>query len=146
VEWLRGARHEATGPARALSTEVRKALAEEWGDFTAHAGRLKSLQYLGATRERNGGGAVEIVRLKFQRDSLLYGVGWANDTLAYTAPGTQQLISPRIFAPAVGGDWVSYDWTAESVRHARFSGGSGDGGHATLTLETANGPVTFIRR
>lgn len=146
VEWLRGADSGVAGPVRALSPELRKALAEEWASLSARGGKLKSLQFLGATRDANGGGPVVIVRLKFQRDSLLYGVGWTNDTLAYTAPGARQLIAPRVFAPAVAGDWVSYDWTAEDVRHATFAGGPGDGGQATLTLETANGPVTFIRR
>jgi CubicO group peptidase (beta-lactamase class C family) len=146
VDWLRGVEPAKSAPVRSLPPAVSIELADEWAGFVRHGGLLKSFQFLGTTRDRNRGGSVGIVRLKFQRDSLLYGVAWSNGALAYTAPGIPHFVAPRVFALGPAGDWVSWDWTSESVRRARFAGYSGGGGHATLILETANGPMTFVRR
>jgi hypothetical protein len=124
---------------RGVTPDVRRELADEWDGLTRVGGRLKSIQLLGTVTDANGGGQLSIVRLKFQRDSLLYGVGWAGDSLRYTIAGIQNRAAPPIFAPTSGTEWVSFDWSAET--QLRFT----TDGRGTMTLQTANGPVVFTR-
>jgi len=124
--------------------ETRRALASEWLSLQQVGGELKSFQLLGAAASPDGRGQVGVVRLKFQRDSLLYGVGWLGDTLAFTSPGFRNLAAPATFAAVSATEWVSYDWSSGEVRRATLIRDS----HATtprLRIETRDGPVVYVR-
>ena len=127
-----------------LPSDVRRDLVEEWAGLTRVGGTLKSFQLLGGVDvERNE--QVGIVRLKLQRDSLLFGVGWAGDTLRYTSAGIRNHLAPMVFVAASATEWVSYDWSSEVTRRVSIRG-STPNARSTLTLHTPAGPVVFVRQ
>jgi hypothetical protein len=128
-----------------IPTETRKELDEEWSALTRRGGRLKSYQLLGTTRNTSDSTELAVVRLKFQRDSLLFGVGWKNGTLAYTAPGLPNAVAAVVFAPSSGDEWVSVNWLTDVVRRISIDA-SGGAAQPTLTIHTSRGPVTYTRR
>jgi len=95
-----------------LPEEAHRDIASEWAGLERVGGKLKSFQLLGAAPSPDGQGQVAIVRIKLQRDSLLYGVGWLGDTLTYTSPGFRNLVAPVTFAAVSASEWVSYDWSS----------------------------------
>jgi len=129
--------------AAPLPDETRRAIAAEWAGLERVGGQLKSYQRLGAAPSPDGRGQVAIVRLKFQRDSLLYGVGWLGDTLTYTRSGIGNLLAPVSFAPA-STDWVSYEWSSETTR--RMTVVREPNAPPKLRLETTAGPVFYVRQ
>lgn len=116
----------------------------EWAGSRRIGGALKSYQLLGATRSPDDTGQVAVVRLKFQRDSLLYGVGWSGNTFRYTTVGIRNLVAPVVFAKVSATEWASYDWTSENVRRLGIRR-TMPNGPAILRLETPTGPVVFER-
>jgi CubicO group peptidase (beta-lactamase class C family) len=121
--------------------ELRRNIEDEWATLVRAGGQLKSYQLLGVVRSADDAGHVGIVRLKFARDSLLYGVGWSGDTLRYTSVGIQNLVAPLVFARTSATEWASYDWVSERAR--RLTVRTLPNGGVTLTLETTNGPISF---
>lgn len=139
-----GGAHERTG-RDSLPADQRRELAEEWDHLTRAGGRLKSYQLLGTTRTAGDSTDVSIVRLKFQRDSLLLAVGWKNGALAYTSPGTQNLVAASVFAPGAADEWLSVDWLTGDVHRLTINRSVPDGA-PVLTLQTRRGPVIYTRR
>ena len=127
-----------------MPDETRRAIAAEWAGLERVGGKLKSYQLLGAAPSPDGQGQVAIVRLKFQRDSLLYGVGWLGDTLTYTSSGIGNLLAPVSVAPAPWTDWVSYEGSSEPTR--RMTVVREPNAPPKLRLETTAGPVFYVKQ
>jgi hypothetical protein len=109
-------------------------------------GRLKSVQLLGTAPGTDPGEQLSLLRLKFERDSLLYGVGWKDGTLAYTRPGVRNVIGTTVFAAAKRGDWVTYDWTADTLASVTLSRGHAVAKAPSLVVHSTDGDVLFTRR
>jgi CubicO group peptidase (beta-lactamase class C family) len=127
-----------------LADETRAEIETEWAGLTRRSGPLKSYQLLGATPSPDDTGQVVVIRLKFARDSLLFGVGWLGNTFRYTTVGIQNLVAPVVFAKVGGNEWASYDWSSGTVRRVTVSSAPPNG-RATLTLHAVRGPVSFER-
>ena len=127
-----------------LPDDTREEVETEWAGLARMGGALKSYQLVGATRSPDDTGQVAVVRLKFARDSLLFGVGWSGNTFRYTTVGIQNLVAPVVFARVSSKEWASYDWGSETVRRLTVSPRLPNG-RATLTLETSAGSVVFER-
>jgi len=143
VEALRGGDTAALRRITRLAPATQRELVSEWSSIARVGGRLKSFQLLGTAPRGDLSSGVGIVRLKFARDSLLYGIGWEGDTLSFTIPGAPNLVAARVFARSTSSDWVSYDWTDEVER--RIVAGSLGDGTLTLTLETPTSRIVFSR-
>lgn len=131
------------GPLRA---DLRRELDAEWSGLTRVGGRLKSVQLLGTAPGTDPGEQLSLLRLKFERDSLLYGVGWKDGTLAYTRPGVRNVIGTTVFAAAKRGDWVTYDWTADTLASVTLSRGHAVAKAPSLVVHSTDGDVLFTRR
>jgi CubicO group peptidase (beta-lactamase class C family) len=129
-----------------VPAELRRELDAEWSGLTRVGGRLKSVQLLGTMAGPEGDEQLSLLRLKFERDSLLYGVGWKDGALAYTQPGTRNVIGTTVFAAAAGGDWVAYNWTADALAPVTFSRGHPVGRAPSLVFRSTDGDVVFTRR
>jgi len=129
-----------------VPTDLRRELDAEWTGLTRVGGRLKSVQLLGTTPGAGRGEQLSLLRLKFERDSLLYGVGWKDGALAYTQPGTRNVIGSTVFAATVRGDWVAYDWGADSAFSFTLTGARVNAKAASFALHAPNGDVVFTRR
>jgi CubicO group peptidase (beta-lactamase class C family) len=125
--------------------ETRASIEAEWAGLLRVGGRLKSYQLVGVVPSPDDTGQVAVVRLKFARDSLLYGVGWSHDTLRYTTMGIQRMVAPLVFAKVSANEWASYDWSSGRVHRVTVQAGPPNV-RPTLTLDTAAGPVVFERR
>jgi CubicO group peptidase (beta-lactamase class C family) len=130
-----------TVPAR-----LRRELDAEWSGLTRVGGRLKSVQLLGTTPGSGRDEQLSLLRLKFERDSLLYGVGWKDGALAYTLPGTRNVIGTTVFAAAARGDWRAYDWAADGPVSVTLTRGRASAKAPSLVLHAPDGDVVFTRR
>ena len=131
--------------AAPLPDETRRNIASEWAGLERVGGRLKSFQLLGAAPSPDGRGQVAIVRLKFQQDSLLYGVGWLGDTLTYTSPGFRNVVAPLTFAATSATEWVSYDWSTEAVSRLTAIRDAPNA-PPRLRLDTPVGPIVYVKQ
>ena len=146
IEGLKAGRVDL-GLGETVPAELRRELAAEWSGLTRVGGRLKSVQLLGTAAGSDRNEQLSLLRLKFERDSLLYGVGWKDGALAYTLPGTPNVIGPTVFAPAGRGDWVAYDWSADGPFPVTLTGGRVTTAKApSFVLHAPDGNVVFTRR
>jgi len=144
VEGLKAGRADS-GVGGTVPAGLRRELDAEWSGLTRVGGRLKSVQLLGTVAGAGHDEPLSLLRLKFERDSLLYGVGWKDGAVAYTQPGTRNVIGTTVFAAAAGGDWVAYDWTADALSPITLTRG-----HVarapSLVVHSTDGDVVFTRR
>ena len=145
VEALKAGRIDL-GLGGTVPAGVRRELDAEWSGLTRVGGRLKSVQLLGTAAGAERDEQLSLLRLKFERDSLLYGVGWKAGALAYTQPGTRNVIGTTVFAAAARGDWVAYDWTADTLAPVTLSRGHGAAKAPSLVVHSTDGDVLFTRR
>ena len=145
IEGLKAGRADL-GLGETVPADLRRELAAEWSGLTRVGGRLKSVQLLGTTAGSGRNEQLSLLRLKFERDSLLYGVGWKDGALAYTLPGTRNVIGTTVFATVGRGDWRAYDWSADSPFPVTLTGGRATAKAPSLVLHALDGDVVFTRR
>jgi hypothetical protein len=126
-----------------LSPAKRADVQAEWDRLVRRGGRLKSYQILGTRRSGEASSATVILRLIFQRDSLLFGVGFSSDTLVFTQPGIENQLSPMKFVRTSADRWQAYDWIRDSVHVVSLRATGREPG--TITLEMPNGSMVFRR-
>ena len=129
-----------------VPVDLRPELDAEWSGLTRAGGRLKSVQLLGTAAGAERGEQLSLLRLKFERDSLLYGIGWKGGALAYTQPGARNVIGTTVFAAGARGGWVAYDWAADGPFPVTLTGGRIKAKASTLVLHAPHGDVVFTRR
>ena len=129
VEGLKAGRVDLGLGGMAVPPDLRRELDAEWSGLTRVGGRLKSMQLLGTTAGAERDEQLSLLRLKFERDSLLYGVGWKAGALAYTQPGTRNVI--RNDSVRVSNTWrlgrVRLDRRRPFSRHDQSWSRCGDG-------------------
>jgi len=145
VEGLRAGRVDL-GLGGMVPADLRRELDAEWSGLTRVGGRLKSVQLLGTAAGADRDEQLSLLRLKFERDSLLYGVGWKDGALAYTRPGARNVIGTTFFAAGARGDWVAYDWTADAPAPVTLSRGHAAAKAPSLVVHSTDGDVLFTRR
>ena len=145
IEGLKSGRADL-GLGGTVPADLRRELDAEWSGLTRVGGRLKSVQLLGTAAVGDRNEQLSVMRLKFERDSLLYGVGWKDGALAYTLPGTRNVIGTTVFAAAGRGDWLAYDWAADGPFPVTLTDGRMSAQAPSLVLHAPRGDVVFTRR
>ena len=100
----------------------------------------------GTTARTDPNEQLALLLLKFSRDILLYCFGWKDGVLAYTLPGTRNVIGMTVFAPAGRGDWLTYDWVADGPSPLALTRGRVSAKGASLVLHAPDGDVVYTRR
>lgn len=110
---------------------------KEWQQIGSSAGTLRSVQLLGTLPGQGFGQARSLVRLNFDRRTLLMFYTWHDGQLVSTQPDAAPAIEPLLFAPMKDGTYAAYDWTAGAVIQLRLE-------HHNLVLQMQSGKSIIV--
>jgi CubicO group peptidase (beta-lactamase class C family) len=136
-------KHDGAGAyAKALADDVKADLAAfeaEWRQLTDAYGVLLSVQLLGTIPGETALQSRSLVRLKFERATMLMSYAWKDGRLLSTQPRARPEIEPLAFGLEQNGSYAAFDWISGATIHLHP-----DSGKLTL-IASPSRSVTLVR-